>query len=230
MKITRRGKFKLAGAVLFLILVIFSLILLISENTRRRVRIFFSPACIQYKQGTFSNRLTDRIIDYYSDARRTGIEACEDENDIKKKLADRSLVRITSGHLMVIEKMSYSYPCLTVSSRELLEEIARRFREKARKAGLNGSRFIVTSMIRTNDQMKQLRRINSNASANSPHMNGNAFDISYIRFRSRKLFITDCDRKFLKEALAEIIVELRDEDKCWATYERNQSCFHVVAR
>jgi hypothetical protein len=78
--------------------------------------------------------------------------------------------------------------------------------------------------------MKGLRRNNSNASANSPHLNGNAFDITYLRFSSRKFFLTECDKRFFKEALAEVILDLRREKKCWATYEKNQSCFHVVAR
>ncbi len=33
-----------------------------------------------------------------------------------------------------------------------------------------------------------------------------------------------------KEALAEVIWDLREEGKCWATYEVKQSCFHVVSR
>src|SRR5512146_456643 len=60
--------------------------------------------------------------------------------------------------------------------------------------------------------------------------NGNAFDISYARFSFRKLFVTECDKWYMKEALAEIICQLREEKKCWATYERKQGCFHVVSR
>jgi hypothetical protein len=74
------------------------------------------------------------------------------------------------------------------------------------------------------------RRYNSNSSENSPHLYGNTFDISYKRFIVRKLFLTNCDHKYLKEALAEVIWQLRNEKRCWATYERMQNCFHVVAR
>jgi hypothetical protein len=130
----------------------------------------------------------------------------------------------------VIDPLTYSYSYLTPDAAELLNEIGKRFREKTRTEGLNGSRFIVTSMTRTTDTMKGLRRNNSNASANSPHLNGNAFDITYLRFSSRKFFLTECDKRFFKEVLAEVILDLRREKKCWATYEKNQSCFHVVAR
>jgi hypothetical protein len=69
-----------------------------------------------------------------------------------------------------------------------------------------------------------------NASANSPHLYGNAFDISYKRFIVRKWSLTNCDKKFLKEALAEVIWQLREENRCWATYEKMQNCYHVVSR
>jgi uncharacterized protein YcbK (DUF882 family) len=230
MKMSNRGKLRLAILLLIIVLLVFLLILAFSGNARHRLKVIFSTSCIQYKQGTYSNKLTDKIIDYSSEAKRTGIKPCDDEKEIKAKLSDGTLVKVTSGRVLTVGTLSYSYPCLTKESKELLEEIAVRFREKADEAGLRGSRFVVTSMTRTTEQMKRLRRNNSNASANSPHLNGNAFDISYIRFKSRKLFITECDKRFLKEALAEVIVELRDEDKCWATYERNQNCFHVVAR
>jgi hypothetical protein len=95
---------------------------------------------------------------------------------------------------------------------------------------LNGVRFYITSMTRRNDNLIKLRKFNGNASVNSPHLYGNAFDISYKRFAAHKWRLTECDKKYLKESLAEIIVQLRSEKKCWATYEKVQSCFHVVAR
>jgi hypothetical protein len=85
-------------------------------------------------------------------------------------------------------------------------------------------------MTRTTEKMKGLRKDNQNASVNSPHLNGNAFDISYIRFSCKKLFVTSCDKRFFKEALAETIWQLRKENKCWATYEKTQNCFHVVSK
>ena len=126
--------------------------------------------------------------------------------------------------------MTYSSPYITKDSKILLDEIARRFREKVSQKGLNGARFIVTSMTRKTDNVKSLRRYNRNSSENSPHLYGNAFDISYKRITARKWILTNCDRKYLKDALGEVIWQLREEKKCLATYERMQNCFHVVAR
>jgi hypothetical protein len=126
--------------------------------------------------------------------------------------------------------MAHSYPYLTRDSRRLLDEIGRRFKKKVKGDGLMGSRFIVTSMTRTSEKIKRLGKTNTNTSDNSPHLNGIAFDISYARFSFRKLYVTECDKWYMKEALAEVIWQMRQEKKCWATYERNQGCFHVVAR
>jgi len=112
----------------------------------------------------------------------------------------------------------------------LLAETGKRFRKKTKGAGLIRGRFIVTSLTRTKETMKDLIPGNSNASGNSPHLFGNAFDISYARFSFLKLHKTSCDYKYLKEALAGVIWELRAEGKCWTTYERTQSCFHIVSR
>jgi hypothetical protein len=225
LKRLRKGRIT---AVLFIIF--FICYFAISGNARRRVKIIFSQSCRQYNQKVFSNRLTDRIIDYSEQAKRTGIKACRDEKELKELISEGKLVRVTPGRSCKIDRLTYSYSYLTPDASKLLDEIGRRFREKTRREGLKGSKFIITSMTRTTEKMKGLRRNNSNASANSPHLNGNAFDISYLRFSSRKFFLTECDKRFFKEVLAEVILELRREKKCWATYEKNQSCFHVVAR
>lgn len=48
--------------------------------------------------------------------------------------------------------------------------------------GLNPNQIIVTSVLRTADDVKRLRRRNGNASANSAHAFGTTFDVSYRRF------------------------------------------------
>lgn len=219
------------GRIFAVFLIVFLTIYFASSgDARRRIKIIFSNSCRQYNQPAFSNRLTDRIVDYSEQAKRTGIKACRNEKELLKLVSQRKLVSVTPGRSYKIDRLTYSYSYLTPDADELLNEIGRRFRKKTREEGLNGTRFIITSMTRTTEKLKGLRRNNNNASANSPHLNGNAFDISYQRFSSRKFFLTECDKRFFKEVLAEVILELRREKKCWATYEKNQSCFHVVAR
>ena len=210
--------------------IVVSLSLLLFVESRGHPLNYFNRRCLDYRQKDFSRLLNDRIVDYSSEARQKGIGPCRNNAELNQKISDGVLVRVKSGSLYIVDRMSYSYPAVTGDSKILLDEIARRFSEITSYKGLPGSRFYITSMTRRPDFLKRLRRFNRNSSANSPHLYGNAFDISYKRFSVRKLFLTDCDKKFLKEALAEVIWQLRDEKRCWATYERMQNCFHVVSR
>lgn len=186
--------------------------------------------CVSYNQQVFSRRLKDMLPDYIAESSRSGIPRCRDKSELMKKVSSGDLHRIRDGRGYEIVDLTYSYPYLTGDGKELLREIGKRFRQKLRGTRLRGSDFLITSMTRTSDILLRLRQSNSNASLNSPHFNGNTFDISYMRFSSRKWFTTDCDKAFMKEALAEVIWQLRQENRCWATYEVKQSCFHVVAR
>jgi len=230
MRFFRTRFFRLLRNFILFFLILFALYLVISKDARKSLRIYFSSSCIGYKQLSYSKKLTDRIVDYSEQAKLSGIKECKNEKELHQRVSDGGLVKIRSGKRFIVEKLSYSYPYLTKGSKDLLDEIGKRFRKKTEQSGLTGARFIITSMTRTTEKMKVLRRNNGNASANSPHLNGNAFDISYLRFSCNKLFVTSCDKRFMKEALAEVIWELRSEKKCWATYELQQSCFHVVSR
>jgi hypothetical protein len=213
----------------FIIVTFFLCYFLIPQSNRSMVGSFFSKKCRNYQQ-VYSRKLNDRIVDYIAQAKISGIEPCSDANDISKRITSRKLFRVKTGRRYIIEDMTHSYPYLTRDSRKLLNEIGKRFKEKVTKDGLKGSRFIITSMTRTSEKIKGLGKNNLNVSENSPHLNGNAFDISYARFSFRKLYVTDCDKWYMKEALAEVIWQLNEEGKCWATYERKQGCFHVVSR
>jgi hypothetical protein len=218
---------KILSVVLFIII---SVSLFIKRDKKKPLSAYFSTRCLDYKQKDYSRKLNDRIVDYSAAAKLRGVGICKDESELKKRISEGKLVKVNSGKSYVIEKMSFSYPCITGDSKILLDEIAKRLREKSSQKGLNGVKFFITSMTRKTDNVKSLRRFNGNASANSPHLFGNAFDISYKRFIVRKWVLTNCDKKFLKEALAEVIWQLRAENKCWATYEKMQNCFHVVSR
>lgn len=215
---------------ILLFLLLGSVFLLIGKQNRHNLSSYFSTRCLDYKQKDFSRKLNDRLVDYIDEAKRGGIKLCRDEAELKKRISDGKLVKVKSGNKYVVDKLTHSYPYVTKRTKILIDEIGKRFMEKTSRKGLISSRFIITSMTRKSDSLKKLTKNNSNASVNSPHLYGNAFDITYKRFEVVKWKLTNCDDKYLKEALAEVIWQLRAEKKCWATYERGQNCFHVVAR
>lgn len=210
--------------------VIAAIIFFTRDNKKKPTTGYFSTRCLDYKQKEYCRKLNDRIVDYLPYSRQRGIKVCRDDNDVKSRIAEGKLVNVRSCNSYVVEKMIFSYPVVTRDSKELIDEIASRLRDKVSKKGLKGVKFYITSMTRKTESVRSLRKFNGNASVNSPHMFGNAFDISYKRFVANKWVLTNCDKKYLKEALAEVIWQLRAEKKCWATYERIQNCYHVVAR
>ena len=213
-----------------ILLILISIYLIIPKNGRNHLFSYFSTRCLDYKQMDFSRRLNDKIVDYSAEAKRKGIKVCKNEKELNQRISEGKLVKVKSGKRYIVDRMTYSYPYVTKESKILIDEIAKRFREKTSQKGLKGSRFILTSMTRKTESLKNLLKYNRNASANSPHLYGNAFDISYKRILARKWVLTNCDKKFLKESLAEVIWQLRKEKRCWATYETGQSCFHIVSR
>jgi hypothetical protein len=201
-----------------------------NEGFRYYINKTIGRGCISYKQSIYSRKLRDMLPDYIARSSAAGIDKCASKSELLRKAAHGEVRRVRDGRGFEIEDLSHSYPYLTREGKAVLKEIGRRFRKKISGTSLRGSDFRVTSMTRTLEIIEKLRKSNTNASENSPHFHGNAFDISYVRFTAKKWFLTDCDKYYLKEALAEVIWQMREEKKCWATYEINQGCFHVVAR
>lgn len=235
---SKRLKIKPAGFLVIsvtLVMLAFIIVAALSPRDENRGFRYFinrtiGSGCISYKQPVYSRRLKDMLTDYIGASSTAGISKCANKKELLSKVSNNELQRVRDGRGYEVEDLSYSYPYLTSDGKALLKEIGKRFRRKLTWTHLRGSDFLLTSMTRTTEVLLKLRKTNSNASVNSPHFYGNAFDISYIRFTSPKWFLTDCDKYFLKETLAEVIWQLREENKCWATYELKQGCFHVVAK
>jgi uncharacterized protein YcbK (DUF882 family) len=110
-----------------------------------------------------------------------------------------------------------------------LNEIGEKFHQKLKNTHLKKTKFIVTSLLRTVSSISRLRKRNRNAIKYSSHLHGTSFDISYDEFDNPKK-LSNAEFEYLKEILAQSIFELRNEEKCWATHEKWQTCFHVVSR
>ncbi|MEP0711605.1 MAG: DUF5715 family protein, partial [Algoriphagus sp.] len=90
----------------------------------------------------------------------------------------------------------------------------------------NESYFMLTSVTRTPEQQKSLRRRNKNAtSGESSHSYGVSFDISYIRFNGKKNWNREKQKK-----LEKVLAEFQDAGKILFIKERKQSCYHVTVR
>ena len=144
------------------------------------------------------------------------------------------LVQIKPCERYAMDSLTHSIPFLIPQASALLDTIGANFLDSLSCKGLNPNQIIVTSVLRTADDVKRLRRRNGNASANSAHAFGTTFDVSYRRFCKVEdpdgRPMQDVSPDTLKLVLAEVLRDLRKSDKCYIKYELKQGCFHITAR
>ena len=151
-----------------------------------------------------------------------------------EKLKTR-LVKLEDTDTYVIDSLTHSIPYLIPSAKELLDDIGRIFQDSLSAKGLNPNKLIVTSVLRTEDDIAALRKHNVNASENSTHRYGTTFDLSYWRyvkiaeFRGRPY--EDVPPEYLRATLSQVLKDLHDQgNRCFVKYEKKQNCFHITVK
>lgn len=165
-------------------------------------------------------------------AKRIGIRPIESREEAEK--ASSSLTEIVSCEHYEVDKLTHSIPFLIPKASALLDTIAVNFLDSLSCKGLNPNKIIVTSVLRTKDDVKNLRRTNGNASLNSCHFYGTTFDISWKRFAKVEhpegRPMQDVGADTLKLVLSEVLRDMRQADLCYVKYELKQGCFHITVR
>ena len=171
-------------------------------------------------------RFADINNTHLSAARRVGIKPVAN----REQLETNTLSKIRSGNHYTVDCLTHSVPYLTPASAKLLDEIGTRFQKELQDAGFEKHRIIVTSILRTEEDVKALRKTNSNASKNSAHQYATTFDIAYTRFDRQSLFGKPANNKQLANILGHVLEQLRKEGLCYVKYERKRRCFHITSR
>lgn len=144
------------------------------------------------------------------------------------------LDHITNNDFYLVDSLTHSIPYLVPRASTLLDTIGANFLDSLTAKGLNPNQVIITSVLRTKDDVKRLRRRNGNASKNSAHFYGATFDVSWKRFKKVEdedgRPLQDVNSDTLKLVLSEVLRDLRQADKCYVKYELKQGCFHITAR
>ncbi len=165
-------------------------------------------------------------------AKKHGIRPVENRKEAEER--KKELVYIGSNPFYKIDPaMSHSIPYLVPRAAMVLETIARNYLDSLHVKGVPLHKIMVSSVLRTNEGVRRLMRINPNASPESCHRYGTTFDITYMRHHTvsppgeqRHTVQNDT----LKWILAEVLRDLRTEGRCYVKYEVKQGCFHITAR
>nr|WP_290427150.1 DUF5715 family protein [Coprobacter tertius] len=177
--------------------------------------------------GKFSRTFNDMNAKHLDAARKIGItpvNSREEAIDLGNRLC-----QIKTCGQYKIDSLTHSIPFLVPEARDLLKKVGQNFIDSLESRGGGSYKIIVTSVLRAENDIKKLRQKNGNASSNSAHRYGTTFDIAYTRFErfDNKYEIPQAQ---LKHILAEVLLDLRKQDRCYIRYEVKQGCFHVTAR
>ncbi|MCH5326160.1 MAG: hypothetical protein J1E29_03035 [Duncaniella sp.] len=177
--------------------------------------------------GDMRKAFNDSNYIHWAEAETYGIQPLSDTRSHWQ--LRRPIVKVTSCEDFFVDTLIYSRPYLVPEAAGRLHEIGRRFRDSITARGGGDYRIKVTSLLRTPQTVKRLRRRNRNAIDSSVHQLGTTFDISYAAFVAgapNPARSTDD----LKGILGEVLRAMRNEGKIWVKYERGQPCFHITAR
>lgn len=128
-------------------------------------------------------------------------------------------------------QITHSIPYLVPSAAKLFMDVAQNFRDSLYSKEIPLHKIYLTSITRSDDDIKRLTKRNINASTNSAHRYGTTFDISWKRFDK---IDQDNSEEILPErlklVLAQVLFDLRNNDRCYIKHERKQACFHITVR
>ena len=189
---------------------------------------------VKIKELNYASLFNDQNGIQLKSAAQFGIKQPLKNRDAADDVKD-GLVRIRSNSHYSIDKLTHSIPYLTDGAAELLDMIGKNFLDSLESKGLNPNKIIVTSVLRTQEDIKKLQKSgNPNAVKNSAHCYATTFDIAYAYYDKSWFknfrFCESVEPEILKKVLGEVLRDLRKQKKCYVKYEVKQRCFHITTR
>ena len=167
-----------------------------------------------------------------SAAQKWGVSPVRNREDAESR--KRELVYIGLSPYYHVDPLYSSIPYLVPRAAVLLQDIGQAFYDSLYVKGIPFHKMIVTSVLRSQEDVVKLRRRNGNATENSCHLYGTTVDICYNRYKTvedpdgpaRRLVRNDT----LKWVLSEVLRDMRQRGRCYIKYEVKQGCFHMTVR
>ena len=181
----------------------------------------------------FSKEFNDLNDTQLAVAQAIGVPPVKNREEAEK--LKTQLVKLEATDTYVIDSLTHSIPYLIPSAKELLDDIGLAFLDSLSAKGLNPYKLVVSSVLRTEEDVARLSKNNINASENSTHRYGTTFDLAYWRYvkipdlRGRPY--EDVPPEYLRATLSQVLKDIHDQgNRCFIKYEKQQNCFHITVR
>ena len=187
----------------------------------RLERAFHPIRSVPNYQTAFPDSQSVQIVS----AEKWGVRPVRDREDAE--LRKKELVYVGVSPYYHVDRLYTSIPYLVPRAAVLLQDIGEAFYDSLYSKGVPMQQIIVTSVLRTMDDVARLRRRNGNATERSCHLFGTTFDICYNRYQPIERPVRN---DTLKWVLSEVLRDKRAEGRCYVKYEVKQGCFHMTVR
>lgn len=179
--------------------------------------------------GSYTRDFNDMNDLHLKAAAATGVSSVasrEEAAKLKKKLKE-----VKSDDNIRLMELDYSLPYLTPVAHDLLVKIGKNFGDSLRNLNAPAYKLRVTSVLRTVEDIRKLRKKNINSTKKSAHLHGATFDIAWNKYdKANENDTLTLKPEQLKMVLASVLRDLKREKACYVKHERKQGCFHITAR
>jgi hypothetical protein len=187
---------------------------------------------VWYPGRTFSYKLKFNDLQVKQHAVASAIGLPHPPKDRQEAASMRKqLVEIKTNDNYIVDSLTHSVPYLIPCAKRELDSIGEEWADILKRNNLPHYRFYVTSVLRTQEDIKYLQRSgNINSVTQSCHCYGTTFDLAYMRYEKVTNTRDYMHEDNLKLVLGQVLLNHQRAGKIYVKYEAKQSCFHITVR
>ena len=159
-------------------------------------------------------------------AEQWGVPPVKNRDDAEQRKGEVVFMGLSPFYDMA--RLDASIPYLVPRASILLSDIGSLFMDSLQAKGLPLHHIVVSSVLRSEEDVVRLRRTNKNATEQSCHLYGTTFDINYQVYTPLQGREENWER--LKWVLSEVLRDLRNQGRCYVKHEVRQPCFHITVK
>lgn len=160
-------------------------------------------------------------------AEQWGVSPVKDRADAEQRKSE--VVFMGMSPFYDVARLDASIPYLVPRASILLNDIGINFMDSLHAKHLPMQRMVVSSVLRSQEDIGRLRRSNKNAVEKSCHLYGTTFDINYSEY-TPVVKGQELNPDLLKMVLSEVLRDLHQQGRCYVKHEKHQPCFHITIR